>query len=169
MSDLIPRLDAAIDHDACPSLLRDVRAELVRLTQEHAGLCNSVDRLMAANERLRGLLREARYYAATDKYGPDESLLRRIDAALTGTAVQPEALTRAENAEAAFEGAREMNRMLLSDNERLRGLVRSLLEPLEDECSLDHTGNCQAHYIESPCRVAIARAALAGAADEVQK
>jgi hypothetical protein len=33
-------------------------------------------------EAERDELREARYYASTDKYGPDESLLRRIDAEL---------------------------------------------------------------------------------------
>lgn len=49
--------------------------------------------------------------------------------------------------------------------ERLRGLLLALLEVLEPECRLDHHGNCQAHFIESPCRVATARAAL-GAADQ---
>lgn len=44
---------------------------------------------------------------------------------------------------------------------RLRPHLEALLEMQDEPCRFDHHGNCQAHYVEKPCRVAEARAALA--------
>jgi hypothetical protein len=45
----------------------------------------------------------------------------------------------------------------------LREALAALLEVQDEECRFDHDGNCQAHYVEKPCRVAMARAALLAA------
>lgn len=42
----------------------------------------------------------------------------------------------------------------------LEAALAGLLDVLGDACRLDHDGNCQAHFIEAPCRVAAARALL---------
>lgn len=44
---------------------------------------------------------------------------------------------------------------------QLEAALRSLLGALDEPCRLDHHGNCQSHFIESPCRVDSARALLA--------
>lgn len=48
----------------------------------------------------------------------------------------------------------------MSEQPDLREALSGILDMLEPECRYDHHGNCQAHYVEKPCRVAEARAAL---------
>ncbi|QBI19378.1 hypothetical protein ER308_07335 [Egibacter rhizosphaerae] len=43
---------------------------------------------------------------------------------------------------------------------RLERHLRALLEMDDPQCRYDHNGRCQAHYVESPCRVAAARSEL---------
>lgn len=54
---------------------------------------------------------------------------------------------------------------LASLRSRHREAVELLAAQVSDgvlaACRLDHNGNCQEHYVESPCRVAVARTFLA--------
>ena len=50
---------------------------------------------------------------------------------------------------------------LQAENERLMAALAGVLKHLSaNECYLDHSGACQMHFLENPCSVAVARAAI---------
>lgn len=49
---------------------------------------------------------------------------------------------------------------LEAERARLKAALARLVKSVGDECFLDHNGNCQTHFIDSPCAMAIARKAL---------
>lgn len=86
----------------------------------------------------------------------DEDKVPTIPAVIYGVTMQE----LVETVETLHSGTGSVLRQRVEQNELIVAPVPLLLDVLfsfEEDCRLDHDGNCQAHLIDNPCTIAALR------------